>query len=76
MNQLRLSDLIKGDKCTIEKIGELQIKDTKRLLDLGIVPGKELKVVQVLRGTYEVEIIGATYVLGKGIVKNIYVNKY
>lgn len=60
-----------GDKCIVEGI-ERGHTLKKKLLDLGLTPGTEFRVINKrLNGPVIIEVRGTRLVLGRGIAKKI-----
>jgi ferrous iron transport protein A len=72
-NQLCLKDVKEGQKCIIIFVNGGKIA-TKRLADLGITIGVEVKIIaNLMYGPIEIEINNSKIVLGNGLASKILV---
>ena len=74
MNQILLEELSRNQEAEIISITG-GIMATKRLADLGLVPGTRIKSLNeaVLAGPIEIEVRGSRLVLGRGLAAKILV---
>lgn len=73
-NKLTLIELKEGEKAEIIEIlgGKMA---TKRLADLGLVPGTQIKILKkgLWGGPIEIEVRGSNLVLGRGLASKVMV---
>lgn len=74
MNIISLTNLKEGKTAVIKSIAGGWMA-TKRLADLGLIPGIKIKVLRIapVRGPIEIEIRGSKLVLGRGLAAKIIV---
>lgn len=66
-----LAKLSKGQRASIVKV-VANFKSTKRLADIGLVPGMVIEVVRkTISGPIEIKVKGSNLVLGRGIASKI-----
>ncbi|MEM0053509.1 MAG: FeoA family protein [Nitrososphaeria archaeon] len=69
-----LSSVPENSKCIIEELSG-GVGLTRRLMEMGMVPGTEVEVVQNNLGPIIVRIRGITIAIGRGMANHIFVRK-
>jgi len=75
-NAVNLTTLVRGETATIVTVTACK-QATKRLADLGLMPGIALKVLRktLFNGTLEIKVRGSNLILGRGIAAKVLVTK-
>ena len=73
-NRTVLANMRDGQAGTVISI-DAGKKATKRLADLGLIPGKEIKVLRktLFSGPVEIQVSGSRLVIGRGLASKIVV---
>ena len=69
---MKLSEVKPEHEVTIERI-EKGFQCTKRLLELGIIPGTKVRIVKNISGRVILGVKGSRIALGCGVSSNIFV---